>query len=143
MFEDLLNSIFESVVYCDLHPRTSILIILQEIQDDGCILSSAINAGCCALLDAGIPMRYLVSSSTVIVDNKNHIVIDPKLEASQDCLTQFVTTFESVNYNIVSIVNEGSFDATQLKEAIKLSQLASKEIFQVYKESMNRRFLCD
>lgn len=42
-----------------LHPRTSIQVVLQVLQDDGALLSASLNATCAALLDAGIPMATM------------------------------------------------------------------------------------
>ena len=105
------------------------------------MLSASVNAACCALLDAGIPIKCLVSSSTLIIDKDNYVRVDPDSETFRVSLAHFVLTFESINNNLLSIINEGSFVMNQLKEVIKLGQIASKEIFEIYKESMKKRFL--
>lgn len=46
------------------------------LQDDGCILSSAVNCAGVALIDGGIPIYDLITATTVGFHNKK-IFIDP------------------------------------------------------------------
>ena len=70
--EALIQSTCNSAILTALHPRTSISINLQEMQDDGCLISSCINAACLALLDASISMKFLIAAVTVLVNKVIH-----------------------------------------------------------------------
>eukprot|EP00011_Vannellida_sp_DIVA3-517-6-12_P008529 CAMPEP_0114617042 /NCGR_PEP_ID=MMETSP0168-20121206/6994_1 /TAXON_ID=95228 ORGANISM="Vannella sp., Strain DIVA3 517/6/12" /NCGR_SAMPLE_ID=MMETSP0168 /ASSEMBLY_ACC=CAM_ASM_000044 /LENGTH=205 /DNA_ID=CAMNT_0001828167 /DNA_START=142 /DNA_END=756 /DNA_ORIENTATION=- len=65
--EEVVRGTFEQVVLRTLYPRTVVTVVVQEVSSDGALLSAAINAVSLALVDAGIPMRGLVSSCTVSV----------------------------------------------------------------------------
>ena len=41
------------------------------------LLSCCINAACMALLDAGVPMKYLIASVTCILDKDGQLLLDP------------------------------------------------------------------
>lgn len=141
LYENYIRSILESVIYLDLHPRTSISVILQEMQDDGCLLSTAVNSACCALIDAGIPMKCMMASVTGYI-NGDDINLDPcKEEIEENPGSSIVFTFESTENRLISITNDGDLTIDQIKNAIKVSSIAATEINNFYHDSMKKRFL--
>eukprot|EP01103_Thecamoeba_quadrilineata_P000805 TRINITY_DN10708_c0_g1_i1.p1 TRINITY_DN10708_c0_g1~~TRINITY_DN10708_c0_g1_i1.p1 ORF type:complete len:248 (-),score=34.87 TRINITY_DN10708_c0_g1_i1:37-780(-) len=58
----LIRQTFEAVVLTHLYPRSQIDIYIQILQADGGMRSVAINAATLAIIDAGIPMREIVTS---------------------------------------------------------------------------------
>ena len=65
--EGMIQSTCTAAILTLLHPRTSISINLQEMQDDGCLVSSCINASCLALIDASVSMKFLLAAVTIMV----------------------------------------------------------------------------
>ena len=65
--EGMIQSTCTAAILTLLHPRTSISINLQEMQDDGCLVSSCINAACLALVDASISLKFLLAAVTIMV----------------------------------------------------------------------------
>ncbi|KAJ3126402.1 Exosome component 5 [Physocladia obscura] len=76
-YERTIREILEIAILKYLHPRTCIQVTVQVISDDGCILSSAINATILALLDAGVPLKNMVASVTCIVNSERILILDP------------------------------------------------------------------
>jgi len=119
--EHLLRSTLESVILSSLHPRTSIMIVIQELNDDGCLLSTAINGACLALIDAGIPMKALIASCTCAMNNERKLLLDPNAleerEASILFTFAFNSSFDGVvtsqvglsNGGIISLFNENEY----------------------------------
>lgn len=140
-YESFLLKALESVICLDMHPRTSITVVIQEIQDDGSILSTALNASCAALLDAGIPMRSLITGIIFEINEEGNIFLDPNSETSSECQSKLIMVLEGVNHNTVSLINEGNLTVDQIKKCLKMGRIASREILSFYEESMKKRFL--
>ncbi|KAL1094667.1 hypothetical protein V6Z11_D06G107600 [Gossypium hirsutum] len=58
-YEMILKRTLQSICLLTINPNTTTSIIIQVIDDDGALLSCAINAACVALVDAGIPTEHL------------------------------------------------------------------------------------
>ena len=70
-----LQGIFQEAILTDQYPRSQIEIFVEVLQQDGSPVSAAINAVTLALINAGIPMRDIVSSVTLgLMDNKSILV---------------------------------------------------------------------
>ncbi|KAI7861471.1 ribosomal protein S5 domain 2-type protein [Spinellus fusiger] len=78
LIETLLQSAFEPMILGGMMPRTLLQIVVQLIKDDGSVLSAAVNAITLALLDAGVPIKYLAASLTCMVDKHTQaLTLDP------------------------------------------------------------------
>lgn len=123
--ENLLRCIFKEVILTRLHPRTSISILVQEIYDGGSLLSATINAVCCALLDAGVPMKFPVSSVSLT------------LEEAKEC--RFDLVFDK-ELNLVTILTKGCCRESLITKAISLGQEEAKKNFEIIRERIWERF---
>jgi ribonuclease PH len=61
----------------DEFPRAVISVVVQVIEDSGSLLSVAINATTLALMDAGVPMLSVVTSSTCALLPDGGLFLDP------------------------------------------------------------------
>ena len=61
------------------YPRAVISIVVQVLEDNGSILATAINAVTLALMDAGVPMRSVVTASTCAILPDGRMCLDPSL----------------------------------------------------------------
>lgn len=59
-----MRAAVDAVILSSLHPRTTIQIVVQVVQDDGSLLSTAVNAATLALLDAGIALKSVVVAAS-------------------------------------------------------------------------------
>lgn len=124
--ENLLKNIFKEVILTRLHPRTCISIYIQEIYDGGSLLSASINAACCALIDAGVPMRCPVSSTSLTMGHEENI-----------CKFDFV--FDN-NYDLITILTRGGTSETNLRKAIELGKEEAKKNFDTIRDGVRDRF---
>lgn len=78
-YEQIIRQTFEPVIVTENFPRAVISIVVQVIEDNGSILSVAINAVSLALLDAGVPMIAIVTSATCGLLPDGNLFLDPSL----------------------------------------------------------------
>lgn len=123
--ENLLKCIFKEIILTRLHPRTSISILVQEIYDGGSMLSSTINAVCCALIDAGIPMRCPISSVSMVTE--------------ESCRCDFV--FDT-NLDLITVLTKGKISEKNLEKAIADGKEKAQENFDIIREKVSERFTC-
>lgn len=126
--ENLFKYVFKEVILTRLHPRTSISILIQEIYNGGSLLSAAINAACCALLDAGVPMKCPVAGASIEV-------------ASQGQACKFEFVFDK-NLDLITVITRGCVDEDNLKKAIEMGKEEAKKSFETIHEKVKERFTC-
>ena len=59
-----ISSAFESTLFTNLYPHSTINIVLHVLSQDGSLLATCLNAATLALVDAGVPMRDYVAACT-------------------------------------------------------------------------------
>ncbi|KAK4388829.1 Exosome complex exonuclease RRP46, partial [Sesamum angolense] len=64
-FEMILKRTLQNICLLTVHPNTTTSIIVQVVHDDGSLLPCAIHAACAALVDAGIPLKYLAENEGI------------------------------------------------------------------------------
>ena len=84
--QSTIASAFSSTLFTHLYPRSTILITLHVLAQDGSVLAACLNAATLALVDAGIPMSdYIVactSGSTSSYSSSNDESADPLLDVN-------------------------------------------------------------
>lgn len=132
--ENLLRAIFKEVILTRLHPRTCISILVQEIYNGGSLLSSTINAVCCALIDAGISMKSPVSGVTVSSSRNRD-----KTYRGESGETRFDLVFNN-KLEIVSVIARGLIDQACLNKAIEDGKLEAEKNFDIMRRKVKERF---
>ncbi|KAL5290695.1 hypothetical protein ACFFRR_010201 [Megaselia abdita] len=77
-----LKKALEPVICRQEYPNFQIDVNVFVIQDDGCVLSSAINCSAAALMQGHIGMFDLITASTVLFYN-NQILVNPTIEEEE------------------------------------------------------------
>merc|ERR1712062_499537 len=75
--EEVITRTCTAAVLTRLHPRTA------EMQDGGCLVSTCINAACLALLDASVPLSFLLAAVSVAVSEDGELMVDPTLKQAK------------------------------------------------------------
>jgi len=83
--ESVLRQIAEAAVMTQLHPRTVVQIVVQELNNDGSMLAVVINAMCVALLDAGVPLRHSFVAAAVATRMDGSVLLDPAAADEAAC----------------------------------------------------------
>ena len=70
-----IQKIFQEAILMEQFPRSQVEIFVEVLQSDGSAVSAAINAVTLALINAGIPLKDIVTSCTLgLMDSKNVLV---------------------------------------------------------------------
>ena len=126
--ENLLKCIFKEVILTRLHPRTSISIMVQELYNSGSLLSTTVNAVCCALIDSGLPIKCPVAGVSIKLDDvsncKYDLVFDNKM-------------------NIITLLTHGCSSERDINRAIDEGKKEAEKIFGTIRERVRQRFACN
>ncbi|XP_056622892.1 exosome complex component RRP46 [Triplophysa dalaica] len=138
--EQCVRETCEAALLLTLHPRSSLTLILQVIHDDGSLLSCCLNAACMALMDAGLPMSCLFCGVTCAITKEGQIITDPTTRQEKESRALLTFAIDSVQRNVLMSTTTGSFSIKELQQCIAISQKASEQIFQFYRDSVKRRY---
>ena len=134
-----IQKTFQESILTDQYPRSQIEIFVEILQQDGSPVSAAINAITLALINAGIPLRDLVSSCTLgLMDNKSVLVDLNNSEAengagsAQICIATYSRTGKICLCEVESKVPVHSFE-----EACRLGAASCGEIAQAMRSHVS------
>ena len=98
-FSNEIKSVFEGLLILELYPKSQIDLQIFVLESDGGARSAAFNAATLALVDAGIPMRdFLVSSTSGLLGQVPVLDLILSEEKKQNC--EFVVCHESKSQKI-------------------------------------------
>ncbi|XP_061576442.1 exosome complex component RRP46 [Cololabis saira] len=138
--EQCVRETCEASLLLSLHPRSSLTLILQELQDDGSLLSCCLNAACMALMDAGLPMSCLFCGVTCAIGPDGQIITDPTAAQEKESRALMTFAIDSKARRVMMSSTRGSFSVHELQQCVAVSQSASEKIFQFYRDSVRRRY---
>ncbi|XP_023712969.1 exosome complex component RRP46 [Cryptotermes secundus] len=138
MRETLIRNTCSTALLVTLHPRTSISIIVQEMQDSGGLLACAVNAACLALINSGIAMKFLVAAVSCMIDHEDNILIDPNSKQLKGSKASLTFVFDSIKKNIMACHTTGRFTQLQYEESLLKCRNGSDKIFSFYREIVRK-----
>ncbi|CAG2165003.1 unnamed protein product [Oppiella nova] len=138
--ERFIESNVSSILYSRLHPRTLLTIILQEMQNSGSFVASALNGVCFALLDSGFPLKCLLAAVEAIVTTDGHVIVNASDTDRESAAAVVTVVFESTQSKVVSIASDGNLSFTQLQQIITSCKESAQKIFTFYRNSIQKRF---
>ncbi|XP_013777505.1 exosome complex component RRP46-like [Limulus polyphemus] len=138
--ERVIRNTLEATLLVNLHPRKSINLILQEMQNDGGLLACCINSACMALMDAGLAMKCLVAALNAVITTEGDVLLDPSLKQEEEAKACFTFAFESINHEVITSNTQGSYSETEFKKCLEICRSASMKVFDFYRECVQRRF---
>lgn len=139
LIEKLMRNTCESIILSKLHPRSSITIIIQEMQNSGSFLSCCINSMCLALLDASINLKCLMAAVSCIMNADGDIVLNPNHKEETLALGSLTFIFENQDKKIISCSSKGCFSMEQYNQCLAMCTEASSQIFQFYTDTMQKK----
>jgi hypothetical protein len=89
----VIRQTVSGMVLSTLHPRTVITVVLQVVRDDGSLLAAALNAATLALLDAGIPLRWMLSAVCIACPTDGTLRMDPDGEEEKAAANALTLAF--------------------------------------------------
>ncbi|XP_063793916.1 exosome complex component RRP46 isoform X2 [Pseudophryne corroboree] len=112
--EQLIRETCESVILGTLHPRTSITIVLQVINDGGSLLACCLNAACMGLVDAGLPMRSMFCGVTCALDTDDQLILDPNTKQQKESRAVLTFAIESTEKKVLMVSSRGVFSSAEV-----------------------------
>ena len=138
--EAVIRNTCKEAVLASLHPRTSVNVILQEVEDFGGQLACSINAACLALMDASVSMKHLFAGVCCCVDSSGSITVDPTKKQISKSEASITFVFDSRNRDVLATHMEGRCSEENFKKCLALSKEAVDSVFTFYRESVKRKF---
>ena len=137
--ERILRNTCETVLIASLHPRSSINITVQELQDSGSFLATCLNSACLALLDASVSMKCLVGAVHCCINDNGEIILDPTCKEEADSVANMTFAFDSRDKNVITVVANGKFSKDQFEKCLVTCREASSAVFAFFKESVEKK----
>ena len=139
--ETVIKESFFPVILTKLFPRTEITITIQELNDDGNLLSTCINATSMALSDAGIPLRTLLVASTVALDkDSDNMSLAPSKEMEDSARALFTLAFErSADQGVVLSRTKGAFTIDEYWKVLAAAQTNAQEVLVSLREGLQSK----
>ncbi|KAL7975760.1 hypothetical protein Chor_010482 [Crotalus horridus] len=113
--EQMIKKTCEAVVLGNLHPRSSVMVVLQVIADAGSLLSSCLNAACVGLVDAGLPMSSLFCGVTCALDAGGNILLDPTAKQEKGAPAVLTFAIDSVEKKVLLSTMKGTCSEEQVR----------------------------
>ena len=136
---------FEAIIMKELFPRSGIDIFVEVLQADAGSRTACLNAASVALVDAGVPMKGMVTSVAVAkVDGV--LVLDPMKEEDNYGEADVPFAFLIRNGKIESIAllqMDGCMTKSEVKEALRLAKKGAMEIYKLQREAIMRRYIIE
>ncbi|XP_030760125.1 exosome complex component RRP46-like [Sitophilus oryzae] len=133
--EYLIKNICETALASALYPRTAVLVNLQEMQNQGQLISCAINAVCLACLDSGIDMKFLFGAVSYFLTKEEELTLTPPINESS-VKAMFVFVFNNTKGDVIASHTEGRFSIDQYKTALDICRDEVKKVFIFFKETL-------
>ena len=129
---------FEPVLFAADYPKAAIDIFVEVLQADAGTRTAAINAASLALVDAGIPMRGLVSACAAgKVDGK--IVLD--LNKPEDNYGEADLPIAMTEDGKITLIQmDGHLTPSEFEEALELAQKGCRQVLEIQKAALLEKF---
>lgn len=136
----VVKHVFENIVLVHEFPKTSIDISAEVLQSDGGTRVAAINAASLALIDAGIPVKDVVSAVSVgKVQGK--LVVDLDKDEDNFGESDMPVAFTHRTGEIVLWQMDGMLSREELAQALEMAFEATKEIREKQLQALREKYL--
>lgn len=134
-FCSLIKKTLESTTKLELYPRTQIDLHLTVLEEDGSVLSVAMNASCLAFIHAGIEMPVCFVACSVIYISDS-ILVDPNRQEEDSCSPILTTVSLPNDLVVTSTLEPGSIYQQTLLEMCLENQRTAKNLIRIFRETV-------
>jgi len=135
----------EAIVMKELFPRSGIDVFVEVLQADAGSRTACLNAASVALVDAGVPMKGMISSVAVAkVDGE--LVLDPMKEEDFYGEADMPFAFFIRNDRIESIAllqMDGRVTKDEFVKAVKMAKDGAMRIYKMQKEAIKAKYVVE
>lgn len=138
----VISEAFESVLFVEEYPRTSIGIFIEVLQANAGTRCAGIVAASVALADAGIPMTDLMPAVAVgKVGGK--LALDLRKEEDNYGEADMPMALVPKSGRLVLLQMEGHMTRSELAEALDMGVKGCEKIYEIQKEALRNRYSID
>ena len=135
----VIGEAFESVVFAEEYPRTSIDIYIEVLQANAGTRCAGLVAASMALADAGIPMVDLLPA-VAVGKVAGKIALDLKKEEDNFGEADLPMALVPQSGRLVLLQMEGHMTEPELAEALELGVQGCREIYEKMKQALRERY---
>jgi len=135
----VIGEAFESVVFAEEYPRTSIDIYIEVLQANAGTRCAGLVAASLALADAGIPMVDLLPA-VAVGKVAGKIALDLKKEEDNFGEADLPMALVPQSGRLVLLQMEGHMTEAELAEALELGVQGCREIYEKMKQALRERY---
>ncbi len=135
----VIGEAFESVVFAEEYPRTSIDIYIEVLQANAGTRCAGLVAASLALADAGIPMVDLLPS-VAVGKIAGKIALDLKKEEDNFGEADLPMALVPQSGRLVLLQMEGHMTEPELSQALELGVQGCREIYEKMKQALRERY---
>ena len=138
----VVRSALEPAVFLDRYPRASIDVYIEIIEADGGTRCASINAASVALVDAGIPMKDLVSACAAgKIDD--HLILDLGDYEDKKGQSDMPVAYMPKLNRVTLLQMDGILSTQEAEEAAALAIEGCKKIYEVQREALKKKYGID
>ena len=116
------------------------LLYVQEMQDDGGVLSACVNSACLSLLDACVSMKFLVAAVSCALGKDGTFYLDPDSKVMKNSIASLVFVFDSRTKSVISTHSEGPVSQEQYRQCLNSAKNAVDKVFEFYRIVIKKKF---
>ncbi|MCI4326013.1 MAG: exosome complex exonuclease Rrp41, partial [Thermoplasmata archaeon] len=135
----VISEAFESVIFVEEYPRTSIDIYIEVLQANAGTRCAGVVAASVALADAGIPMVDLLPS-VAVGKIGGAIALDLKKEEDNFGEADMPMALVPQSGRLVLLQMEGHMTGPELGQALDLGVQGCRSIYEVMKQALRDRY---
>ena len=135
----VIKEALKPAVILEDFPRTAIDVYLEILQADGGSRCAALDAATVALVDAGIPMRDLVSACAA-GKVEDTIVLDVNNEEDQAGQADMPVALMPNLGQITLIQLDGSLNSDEYKKCIETAIIGCKKVYEIQKNALKEKY---
>ena len=135
----VISEAFESVLFVEEYPRTSIDIYIEVLQANAGTRCAGVVAASVALADAGIPMVDLIPA-VAVGKVAGKIALDLKKEEDNYGEADLPMALVPRSGRLVLLQMEGHMTREELARALELGVRGCQQIYQVQKDALRSRY---
>ncbi|CAM0143046.1 exosome non-catalytic core subunit rrp46 [Umbelopsis sp. WA50703] len=140
LLERALRQTVEPTILAGMMPRTLIQIVVQLVQEDGNMLSTAVNAISLAMLDAGLPMNSLAAAVSAIIDPEGNLLLDPNSKELENASSVHTFAFDNTtSYNLLLSQSIGTYSQEQYLECLDACKHASERVHSFIRTAVEKK----
>lgn len=136
----VLGEALDKAIFTEQFPNTEISIIVEVVDSNAGSRVACLTAASCALADAGIPMRDLVSA-TGVGKAFNELIVDlnKEEEDASDAVDIPIGILPN-SEEIVLLQMDGLLTKEELDKIMPMAMKACKQVYEVQKKALQEKF---